>query len=114
MRLLAERRAPTSASSFVSGLKVNTVILNELAHLSPQMSWLVLVSIARFVAAFSLWRISYWVSFGVYAAHAELIAHFWRAVATADWGRLSIVVALGVLVGFYRRSRAGLFAQQGA
>ena len=42
----------------------------------------------------------------------SLIAHFWRAVATADWGRLSIVVALGVLVGFYLRSRASLFAQQ--
>jgi ABC-type enterochelin transport system permease subunit len=74
------------------------------------VSWLVLVSIACFVAAFGLWRISHW---GFFAASMllmlGLIAHFWRAIATADWSRLSIVVTLGVLVGFYLRSRAALF-----
>jgi hypothetical protein len=91
-------------------------LVPAIATLGAQaVSWLVLVSIACFVAAFGLWRISYW---GFLATSMllmlGLIAHFWRAVATADWGRLSIVVALGVLVGFYLRSRAGLFVQQGS
>lgn len=78
------------------------------------VSWLVLVSLACFVAAFGLWRFSNW---GFLAASMllmlGLIANFWRAVATADWGRLSIVVTLGVLVAFYLRSRASLFAHRG-
>jgi len=90
-------------------------LVPAIATLGTQaMSWLVLVSIACFVTAFGLWRISYW---GFLAASIllmlALIAHFWRAVATADWGRLLVVVALGVLVGLYLRSRAGLFAHQG-
>jgi len=113
MRLLAEQRAPTSASSFVSGLKVNTVILSELAtYLLRCLGW----------SLFPLHALSLRSAVGVFPTGfraasmllmLSLIAHFWRAVATADWGRLSIVVALGVLVGFYLRSRAGLFAQQG-
>ena len=90
-------------------------LVPAIATLGTQaVSWLVLVSIACFFAAFGLWRFSSW---GFFAASmllmAGLIAHFWRAVAAADWGRLSIVVALGVLLGFYLHSRAGLFLQQG-
>jgi hypothetical protein len=78
------------------------------------VSWLVLVSIACFVAAFGLWRFSQWgFLVGSMLLTLGLIAQFWRAVATADWGRLSIVVTLGVLVGFYLRSRAALFTQRG-
>ena len=76
------------------------------------VSWLVLVSVACFVAAFGLWRNSYW---GFWATSMlfmlGLIAHFWRALVTADWLYLSTVLALAVLIGFYLRSRAGLFAQ---
>jgi len=78
------------------------------------VSWLALVSIACFVAAFGLWRISPWGFFtACMLVMLGLIAHFWRAVAMADWGRLSIVVTLGVLLGFYLRGRAGLFDHQG-
>jgi uncharacterized membrane protein len=78
------------------------------------VSWLVLVCIACFVVALGLWRISYW---GFFAASMLLIlglmAQFWRAVAAADWWRLLLVVTVGALVGFYLRSRAGLFVHRG-
>jgi hypothetical protein len=74
------------------------------------VSWLLLVGIACFVVSLGVWRISSW---GFSAASMLLtlafIAHFWRAVATADWWRLLIVVTVGVVVGFYLRSRAAVF-----
>lgn len=81
---------------------------------SQAVSWLVLVSIACFVVALGLWRMSHW---GFVAASMllvlGLIAHFWRAVAAADWGRLLIVLTIGALVGFYLRNRSELFVHRG-
>jgi hypothetical protein len=90
-------------------------LVPAIATLGTQaVSWLVIVSIACFVAALGLWRMSDW---GFLAAFMllilGLIAHFWRAVAAADWGQLLIVLTIGVLVGFYLRSRAELFVHPG-
>lgn len=89
-------------------------MIPAIATLGAQaVSWLFLVSIACSVTAFGLWRFSQW---GFLAASfllmMALIGHFWRAVASADWGRVFIVVSLGVLLGFYMRSRAGFFAHR--
>jgi lipoprotein signal peptidase len=78
------------------------------------VSWLVLVSTACFVVAFGLWRNSSW---GFFTASMllvlGLIAHFWRAVSAADWGRVLVVVTIGVLVGLYLRNRADFFVHRG-
>ena len=108
--------AAAAAMIYSSGaLQSSWRLVPAIATLGAQaVSWLSLVSIACCVAALGLWRISYW---GFLAASVllvmTLIAHFWRAVITADWARLSIILALGIVVAFYLRSREGLFAHHG-
>ena len=98
------------------GLHSFWMLVPAIATLGTQaVSWLALVSIACFCVAVGLWRSSHWGFLGAsMLLVVALIAHFWRAVATADWGRLVIIVTIGVLVGLYLRSRAGHFVHPGS
>lgn len=98
------------------GLHSFWTLVPAIATLGTQtISWLVLVSAACFLAAAGLWRGSHWGFLGAsMLLILALIAHFWRAVAMADWGRLVIVVIIGALVGFYLRSRGGHFVHRGS
>lgn len=79
------------------------------------VSWLLFVAVVCLLAALGLWRCSYW---GYLAASLLLIVgcsvHFFRALVEDDWWKLFIVAAMGVLILFYLRIRAGLFVHRGS
>ena len=98
------------------GLHSFWTLIPAIATLGTQaVSWLVLVSIACFLVAVGLWRSYHWGFLGAsILLILALTAHFWRAVAMADWGRLVMIITIGVLVGFYLRSRFGHFVHRGS
>jgi hypothetical protein len=79
------------------------------------VSWLAFVCLICLVAAFGLWRCSYW---GFLAAVVLLLlgvaVHFMRALVSNDWWRLLTIGAIGVLVFVYLGSRARLFVHHGS
>jgi len=70
------------------------------------LSWLVFVGIACVVAAFGLWRCSYWgfISAGVIVL-LFLAMHFLRALHTNSWWGLVVIVAVGAPVMWCLRRR---------
>jgi uncharacterized membrane protein (UPF0136 family) len=74
------------------------------------VSWLAFVGITCVVAAFGLWRCSYW---GFILASVVLILflamHFLRALHTNKWWELLAILTIGAPVVWYLRRRAIVF-----